>query len=148
MLPRRHRNANRNWVSTIVPNCPSQARPCPARSCWTDNSRRVVGDASRALILYDAATGPKQGKFITVHGSCLVVSCCAALPLGMSVYVYREVSPGVETEVAKWMCRYRENVGARETFRVKRFPPSVHLHLPSVRKNCSMVTSDAGGVYE
>lgn len=57
----------------MVPSCPSQARPCPARRSWADNFRRVVDGASRALILYDAATGP-EGKFITAGSLAFSVS--------------------------------------------------------------------------
>lgn len=53
-------------MSTMVPSYPARARPYPARSCWADNSRRVVDGAYRALILYDAAT-EERGKFITAR---------------------------------------------------------------------------------
>lgn len=52
----------------MVPSYPSRARPYPARSCRADNCRRVVDDASRALILYDAATQRrKRDEFITAR---------------------------------------------------------------------------------
>lgn len=60
-------------MSTMVPSYLARARPYLARSCWADNSRRVVDGAYRALILYDAAT-EDRGKFITAR---LRSSSCA-----------------------------------------------------------------------
>lgn len=57
----------------MVPSYPSRAPPCPAQSCRAGNCRRVADDASRALILYDAATQRKKGE-INLLQSPLVAS--------------------------------------------------------------------------
>lgn len=108
----------------MVPSYPSRARPCPARSCRADNCRRVVDDASRALILYDAATQRGEDKFITVYAR-LLVSRRGSYRDRESPQVYLGVAAGV----AKKIPAYRENVDVRgETFRAK--CPLVHLRPP------------------
>lgn len=50
----RRRIWNRSWATTMVPTFLVQARPCPARNCWADNSLHAVDDVFRVSILYDA----------------------------------------------------------------------------------------------
>lgn len=105
--PRRRRSANRSSVSTMVPSYPSRARPCPARSCRADNCRRVVDDASRALILYDAATQRTEINLLP----CMRVSSFRAVDRIGTERVRRYISgsrPGSRKRsrptVRTWMC--------------------------------------------
>lgn len=107
----------------MVPNCLSRAHPCPVRSCWADNFRRVVDDAFRALILYDAATGSREVHLLRRAHISLFHAAPRRIVHRESLQVSRGRSRGREKDVA---CR--ENVSARETFRVK--CPLVHLQPP------------------
>lgn len=118
----------------MVPSCLSRAHPCLVRSCWADNFRRVVGDAFRALILYDAATRSRETYLLR----CARVFLFHAAPHRESLQVSRGHSRGREKDVA---CR--ENVSARGTFRVK--CPLVHLQPPPPKNHPRDVQSSFVG---